>query len=87
MGRENIHGLMVIFMKEVSGLTKDKEKGLFIILQGVGMKATGKMIKNKVKEFFFKTRGPLKSLIVEDHYLKQRIEVVKYFIMNKSFCQ
>lgn len=56
---------MVIFMKEASGLIRDKAKEQFIIQQEVDTKGTGKMIKSKVKVFFSKTKELLKLLILD----------------------
>ena len=50
--KEYIFGIMVIDMKVIIKMIKEKEKEYFIGIMVIDMKVNGKMIKRKEKEYF-----------------------------------
>lgn len=66
MGKENTHGVMEMFMKEVFGWIKDKVKLLYIIHLGGAIKGIGRMTRSKEREFYFKINERLKYLIIDN---------------------
>ncbi len=60
MVEANIAGVMEIIIKVGFGLINEKAKELFTIATAVVIKDIGKMIKNKVRECYLRTKELLK---------------------------
>lgn len=60
MVEANIAGVMEIIIKVGFGLINEKAKELFTIAAVVVIKDIGKMIKNKVREYYLRTKELLK---------------------------